>query len=82
MPMILPLRDRVDRCELKIQLGTVTNATPDMPHGNSIANVDEVANRLHRDGFPRLAELLALAHDCLTAYEGHRVPANPLRPAR
>src|SRR3954447_18006362 len=40
-----PLTHRVDARRLHIRLGTTARAAPDLPHGNSVANVDEVAYR-------------------------------------
>jgi hypothetical protein len=65
----LGLAHRVDARQFEVRFGAVTRGTPDEPHGNSVANVDEVADQFRCVGVPRLAHLLELAYDRLPAYE-------------
>jgi hypothetical protein len=51
----------------------VARATPDVSHGDSVARVDEVADRYPGVGIPGVAELLVKTHDGLAPYVGPRL---------
>jgi hypothetical protein len=57
----LALTRRKDVRHLQISLRAMPCPTPDLPHGNSVANNDEVAGRYQRIGVPGLACLQPLA---------------------
>ena len=67
------LAHREDERQLHVRLRAVACATPDVPHDDSVAGVDEVADRFRGVGVPGLAELLELAHDGLPTYVGPRL---------
>src|SRR4051794_15964645 len=67
------LAHRVDGRELDIRLRTAAYATPDNPEDNSIADIDEVADRLQAVGAPGIADLLKPAHDRVPTDERSRL---------
>src|SRR5207248_10224941 len=59
---------REDERSLQVQVRAVARATPDVSHGDSVARVDEVADRYQGVGIPGAAELLVKAHGGLATY--------------
>ena len=67
------LAHREDIRQLDVRLRALAYPTPDLPHDNSVAGVDEVADRFHGVGIPGFADLLPLAHDRLPTHERPRL---------
>src|SRR3954462_14377927 len=63
-----------DVCDLHVHLRAIAcGDAPGLPHGNSVAGIDEVADRFHYVGVPGFADVLPLAHDRVPAYERPRL---------
>src|SRR5689334_11751260 len=69
----LAFAQRKDVRHRQIHLRTPACHPPGLPHGDSVASVDEVADRFQSPRVPGFADPLPLAHDRLPAYERSRL---------